>query len=101
MRHRVQISKCALDAKSGNTASDYEWHCPILGTWICETHCFETQIESYADTRLAIIDFLGWRIDDIDLLSVCRKCPFGTLDGTPAAAAAERTKLERANEAAK
>lgn len=61
------------------TGSLYEWPCPILKGWICETHCFEIQLESGADTREAVASQIAWKDHPNALRAICRECPHGDL----------------------
>ena len=70
--------RCACcAAMGGDAASDYEWPCPIMGGWICETHCAEVQMKDYPDGRAAIPADARMGKSDPELLEACSRCDYG------------------------
>lgn len=75
---RGQRGRCAHCAFLNiSTASEYEWPCPILRGWICETHCCEIQLPGGTQTRERVAAQIGWAAPPDTLLGVCRDCPYG------------------------
>ena len=66
-----------------DTASQYEWPCLILRTWICETHCAEVKLNDYEEMRdlvRKIVTTSGRadsRVSTTCLLEICARCPYG------------------------
>jgi hypothetical protein len=62
-----------------DTASEYEWDCPILKGTICETHCCEVQLRNDPYTRIQISEMINWQSDPMNMIDICVQCPFGDL----------------------
>ena len=73
-----------------DTASDYDYECPLLEGAICETHCTELHETIADDTREFLAQMIGGDFADANdavryeqVMSVCRACPFyGEFSGT-------------------
>ena len=72
-----------------DTASDYDYECPLLGGAICETHCTELHLTIADDTRELLAQMMGGDFAEANdavryeqVMSVCRTCPFcGQISG--------------------
>jgi hypothetical protein len=57
------------------TGSKFEWPCTLLGGWVCETHCYEIQDESFHETRERVAAQIGWERSPEELPHACTNCP--------------------------
>lgn len=83
MRERIRdgtAGRCSHCRYLGlSTGSQYEWPCPILKDFICETHCAEVQVKGGIETRKSVAKQIAWPHDTEALRNYCRDCPFGDL----------------------
>jgi hypothetical protein len=69
------LTRCVICRSLGSdTASEFEFFCSPLDVWICETHCTEVQMPSYAETREYLAKLLSFDRESTALIAICAEC---------------------------